>query len=379
MTYNQEITDNLMKRVRRKAVAVFIALCKIFMPKQYFDSIYLPEFLYPNELNKLKLKEKIRCFRHGFLPYEYIWYDLAINDHRNYVPARNNYHKRTLNGSFNAILSNKILFEKHIKTIINGLDKLHVVESVGFIEKGYLKSLKKEIVQGNFLSLLPYLERNDLLLKPISGDGGKGIMLIKKKDDLFLVDNKKIDWDKLVDTLRNLDDYLIQEKIIQKGFANKIYAGSVNSMRIATMIDPDTKQPFIAYAVHRFGSQQSGDIDNISRGGMGAIIDLDDGILSHGIRFSASGEKEIYKVHPVSLNPICNEKIPDWENLVRRILEMARRMPYLKYVGWDIILSNDELFVLEGNVSPHLGLVQMFRPIKEFPLAWNFYKHYKYI
>jgi len=360
-------------------VAVLIAMCKIIMPEKYFDSIYLPEFLYSKDLNKLKLREKIRCFKHGFLPYQYIWYDLANNDYRNYVPARNNYRKRTLNGSFNAILSNKILFEKHIKTIINGIEKLNVVESIGFIEKGYLKSLKKEIVQGNFSSLLSYLERNDLLLKPISGDGGKGIMLIKKKNDHFLIDNKKTDWDELVVTLKKLDDYLIQEKFIQKGFANDIYTESVNSMRIATMIDPVTEQPFIAYAVHRFGSLQSGSIDNISRGGIGALIDLGDGLLSHGLHFSEGCKKEIYNAHPVSANPICNKKIPDWENLTKRLLEMAGRMPYLKYVGWDIILSDDELFVLEGNVSPHLDLVQMFRPIKEFPAAWNFFKHYKYI
>jgi hypothetical protein len=379
LTPNEKIPDNQMKRIKRRAVAFLIALCKIFMPAKYYDSIYLPDFFNSKDLNKLSLREKIWCLKRGFLPYEFIWYDLAHNDFKKYVPARNNYQNRRLNGSFNAILSNKILFEKHIKTVIYGIDKLHTVESIGFIEKGYLMSLQKDIIQGNYSSLLPFLEKNDLVIKPVSGDGGRGVFLIKKKDDIFLLDNKKVDWNELVATLKKLDDYLIQEKIIQQGFANKIYAGSVNSMRIATMIDPVTKQPLIAYAVHRFGSLQSCNIDNISSGGIGAMIDLSDGLLSHGLHFSSDGEKETYYIHPVSLNPICNQKIPDWENLTKRLIEMAGRMPYLKYVGWDIILSDDELLVLEGNVSPHLDLVQMFKPAEEFPAAWNFFKHYKYI
>ena len=42
-----------------------------------------------------------------------------------------------------------------------------------------------------------------------------------------------------------------------KGFAGKIFLVSVNTMRIGTMIDPFTGEPFITYAVHRFGSPQS--------------------------------------------------------------------------------------------------------------------------
>ena len=145
------------------------------------------------------------------------------------------------------------------------------------------------------------------------------------------------------------------------------------------MIDPETHKPFIAYAIHRFGSAESGFIDNINQGGLAALIDLETGTLGEGMKFSFTGGKHIHKVHPVSSHEIINKQVPEWISVKERLIEMAGRMPYLKYVGWDIILSDDELYVLEGNVSPGLGLVQAIKPMIEFPEAWNFFRYYKYV
>jgi glutathione synthase/RimK-type ligase-like ATP-grasp enzyme len=368
-----------MKRIKSGLVKVFFSLCKTLLPKKYYDALYIGDFIRSKKLEGMKPGKKIWCFVHGFLPYEYVWYDLPDNDYRGYVPARSNYQKRLINGSFNAVLGNKLLFEKHIKSIIQGIDKLHVVESIGYIEDGYLKTFHKAINYNKFSSLIPFLEKNDLILKPVLGDGGVGVLIVRKEDDHYLYNNNKVSWNELVDSLKNLNNYLIQEKFLQSGFSSEIYSGSLNTMRIATMIDPDTHNTFIAYAAHRFGSSESGFMDNINQGGLAALIDLKDGRLSEGRNFSVSGEKNTYKLHPVSSNTIYNMQIPDWINLTKKLIEMARRMPYLKYVGWDIILSNDELYILEGNVSPGLGLIQTFKPMSDFPAAWKFFKHYKYV
>ena len=54
-------------------------------------------------------------------------------------------------------------------------------------------------------------------------------------------------------------------------------------------------------------------------------------------------------------------------------------MPYFKHVGWDIIYSNGELYVLEGNIGPGVNLIQIHQPLCEITQAWNFYKHYKFV
>ena len=88
---------------------------------------------------------------------------------------------------------------------------------------------------------------------------------------------------------------------------------------------------------------------------------------------------EVFEKHPVTSAMIFNQEIPNWQDVKRRIIEMARRMPYLKYVGWDFVLSNDDLYVLEGNVSPGLGLVQMYGPLRVNEQAWNFFKFHGYV
>ena len=89
------------------------------------------------------------------------------------MPVRSNCQRRTLNGRFTEILANKLLFEKQLKTVIDGIDNLHVVESIGYIEEGYLRSLHKDIIHGNFSSLMNFLEKNGLIIKPLGADKGE--------------------------------------------------------------------------------------------------------------------------------------------------------------------------------------------------------------
>jgi len=264
-----------------------------------------------------------------------------------------------------------------MQTIINGIDFLHVIENIGYIEEGYLQSLHKNIIPGKYSSLLPLLEKNDLILKPIYGSKGRGVLLLQMESEHYLLDDKKLNWEELILILKNLNNYLIQEKFIQHGFSHNIYPDSLNTMRICTMIDPVTNQPFIAYAVHRFCSSESGYKDNFAQGGIAALID-DTGKLSKGLSFSNEGKKIFYESHPSSNKPIYNERIPNWENLAKSLIEMARKMPYLKNIGWDIVLSNSELYILEGNI-PDLDMIQSLRPAREMTSAWNFFQHYKFI
>lgn len=366
-------------KIKRNIEGAFYKFCKTILPRKYYDSIYIAELIRSKNLKGMKPLRKLWCFMYGFLPYEYIWYDLEKNDYRNYVSSRSSFQNRLINGSFNAILSNKILFEKHIKSVISGIEKLHVVESIGYIEGGFLFPFNKEIISDGFSLLKSTLDKNDIILKPVLGDGGVGVKIIIKDVDQYIYDNKKMRWEELVVSLKKLNNYLLQKKFIQSGLSHDIYPVSVNTMRIGTMIDHETHQPFIGYAIHRFGSDESGFIDNINQGGLASFIDLDTGTLGEGMKFSLSGEKYTYMIHPLSSSKIINKQIPDWLSVKKRLTEMAGRMPYLKYVGWDIILSDGELYILEGNVSPGLGLVQAFKPMSEFPAAWKFFKYYKYV
>lgn len=98
------------------------------------------------------------------------------------------------------------------------------------------------------------------------------------------------------------------------------------------------------------------------------------GKLGKGLSITSDGERVYHEVHPSSLKPITNEKIKNWENLTNSLVEMAGKMPYHKNIGWDIILSDNELYILEGNL-PDLDIIQVFKPAKELTLLWSYFQH----
>ncbi len=372
----QTVCQLFITKIVKRLLPIII---RTFLPKRYYDDIFVPEFLNYVNFRMLNLRKTIRCFRIGFLPFEYLWFDLDRNDFRGYLPTRSNYQKRRINGPYNAILGNKILFERHLKTICAGIKGVYVPENLGYLEKGYLHSLHSDLTSGDLTSIVDLLKRGDLILKLISGDGGVGLVCLTLTDGLYYINDEHVSIERLVGFLKSLDNYLIQRRLRQQGLAGMVFPGSVNTMRIGTMIDPDSGEPFIAFSVHRFGSPKSGFVDNVGQGGITAKIDINSGRLSMAHHYSKEGHMEVFEKHPVTSVMICNQVIPNWEDIKRRILELAGRMPYLKYVGWDFVLSDDDLYVLEGNVSPGLGLVQMYDPMKNYSRAWNFFRHHGYI
>lgn len=120
---------------------------------------------------------------------------------------------------------------------------------------------------------------------------------------------------------------------------------SVNTFRIVTIVDEDGN-PHIAKACFRIGRENSV-VDNFSNGGMTAPIDIKTGIIYGPAR--TSDEREII-IHPDSKLQIVGFKIPDWENYKKFALELAKKFPTMRYVGWDIVKDNKNRFtVIEGN------------------------------
>jgi hypothetical protein len=366
-----------MRNLKSLSLKICWKLLRMILPKKSAFRTFSGEFFSNKYLMKLDYSKIIWCYTHGFLPKEYFAFNLAKNDPNKYLSRLNNVRRGSINGEYSYILGNKIFFERHIKSVIEGIDNLHVIENIAYIDHGNLKSLNKKIIPGKFSSLIAFLEKKDLILKPVSGSRGRGVLLLQKNEDQYLLDFKPVSWEQVVSDLSSLDNYLIQERFIQVGFSHDIYNGSLNCMRICTMIDPETNEPFIPYALHRFGSRDSGYTDNSSLGAISAVISAD-GRLEIGRTLNKNGVIELYEIHPLSNKRIYKEQIPNWENISKSIIEMVRRMPYLNNIGWDVVLSDGELYILEGNIGPGVNIIQVHLPLSDIPRAWNFYKHYKF-
>lgn len=372
-----DVNDKVMIYFNKIINHILWRFSKIIPRDKHFIFTYINDFLKDKHLADINLREKIWCFLNGFLPYEYFAYHFPKNDYKSYLSTYNNYKKASLNGEFNGFLSNKIQFEKHMKPIISGIPFLHLIESIGYIENGKIKFVNEIFQDSELISLISILQNNDLILKPIYGHSGNGVKLLQMVGDYFLIENKKFNRAELMLYLKKLDNYLIQERFNQQGFSHEIYPETLNTLRIATMIDPHTKKSFIAYAAHRFGSFKSGATDNVSKGGVSSLIDIESGKLSTCVTLFEKGKIEFYESHPVSGKPVFNQQIPNWSNIKNSILEMANKMPYFKYVGWDFVLSNEEIYLLEGNNAPGGGF-QIHKPFSEFKPVWDFFQYYKF-
>jgi len=368
-----------MRILKQLLKRLFMGTCRIVLPKKYYYPYFIEEFFKSWKLKNIGITKALWIFSNGFLPNEYFAYNLSDYNKNNYISALRNCKLFSLDGYFIQLLVNKLLFETYLKKEIKGIEGLNIVESIGFIDNhGAIVSLKKEVFDGTLINLHELLSKRELLFKPVSGSSGKGIYLLHRNESKISISGKIINCDELFIFLMKLRNYLIQERFHQIGCFHEISPNSLNTLRIVTMFDPKTNKPFIPFVVHRFGSKRSDFRDSYSQGGISAWVDPDSGIITNG-KANENGEIKTYNYHPVSMKPISGTKIPNWENIKKGILELAKRNPFWKYVGWDVIISDEKAYILEGNHGPELEVIQIHKPIKEIPQAWEFYEYYNSI
>ncbi|MFC6725999.1 sugar-transfer associated ATP-grasp domain-containing protein, partial [Halobium palmae] len=229
--------------------------------------------------------------------------------------------------------------------------------------------------------VLDLLDRQGVLvLKPTYGYGGDGVFVCRRRSGGdYSVNGEsrpRSDVATLVDDLR---DYLVWEFVEQASYAERIFPGSVNTLRVLTLWDYEAGEPFVAGAVHRFGSRRSAPVDNWSLGGLSAEI-RDDGTLSEAARWgSAAGRVDWHAAHPDTEARIEGESVPNWNAVRDRVLEMAATFPYLPRIGWDIVLTPDgRSVVLEINTHPGVETLQVHRPLLADHRTRRFYEYHGY-
>ena len=142
------------------------------------------------------------------------------------------------------------------------------------------------------------------------------------------------------------DNGVLVEELIEQGEEMAVlHPASVNSVRMYTINfgDGDIR---MWYPCIRIGT--GGNF--IAAGAVGSIlagINIGTGIVD------SPGADEFGRtilVHPGTHIPIKGIRIPRWRQLCQKAIEMAERVPTLRYVGWDFVYDkHKEWIVMEGN------------------------------
>src|SRR5690554_1415025 len=321
-----------------------------------------------------KLFSMIKMWSKGFSYDKYYLYNIKENNLKDYLSDYCRAKTVYINFPYNHILNNKIIFEK----VFN--QYLRVAKNYAYIEKGNIHALKEEYSFNNIEDVYNLLiKEGALVVKPVSGGGGKGVSILKYVENNLYFDKNKIDKNVLIKYLHTLDDYVITEFIKQGSFPAQFTKESTNTIRIIMMRNPKTNEPFIAGCAHRFGSSKSSGKDNFSLGGFSVGIDIKTGILSSAVTNPQKGKLLWFDKHPETNKQIKGVKIPNWDKIKTELISVMEKIPYIKYIGWDIILTDDGIIAIEGNDHPETRSVQAHVPLLIDENVKAFYKYHNII
>ena len=222
----------------------------------------------------------------------------------------------------------------------NDKSKFYLIDNKENFYRGYKKFIKRDwiLLNGkNFDEFEDFLEKNKTaIVKPVDGEGGKGV---EKIENINLNQNRIL-YEKLVKNKQNI----VEQCIIQHKELNELYRGSVNSLRMFTFYKDG--RVYFLQAILKIGN--GGVVDNFSSGGMYAYIDENGYVYTEAI----DREDNIFAEHPISKHKIVGFKVPMFEEAVELVKEAAKVVPEVRYVGWDVAISDNGPMIIEGNCFP---------------------------
>ena len=296
-------------------------------------------------IRKKDLKESVKCARRVSTqtgkPFLYHWIDClkcivlygcsplqykeggffelrSFDRNKTYTKYRSFRIKRLFNNpDFESVLNNKVEFNKHFSKYV-----------------GRKWIYCREASQEELTDFL--LSNKRIIVKPISLSKGNGI---------YELDRNKPD-EEIVNSFLG-KEVLLEECIIQHPlmcFGNK----SVNTLRITTLLDSQGEVHIIK-PVLRCGVGEA-IVDNYCAGGVLYPIHSEYGIIEGPGGNRKSGQ--VVFVHPGTNIFMIGRDIPYWNEAIDLVTSAAKQIPQLRFVGWDVAITENGPVLIEGNTRP---------------------------
>ena len=263
----------------------------------------------------------------GYTDYFLFYFENLNNRQRSTYITRgvnNNYIKYLNDSNFYNYFRDKILFNDTFKE---------------YIKRDYLDLNKASLEEfENFIK-----KHKEIMVKPIDSTGGFGIEKI--------VIDKKINNKKLYNELIEKKQFLVEECVKQHKEMDKLSASSVNTLRIVTIRKDDNVH--IMLRCIRMGNGINA-VDNFHSGGMYSMFD-ENGII---ITDAVDRKGNSYEKHPFTHTKIKGFRIPYFKEAIDMCIKGSKVIPEIRYIGWDVAITNNGPVIIEGNELPGYDLYQ---------------------
>ncbi len=295
------------------------------------------------DFDKLYPMLKESMVKYHWDTYEFFIYhyqDLTPEERLTFVPE---YEKNVFCDKVNNWKSAKV-FESKWKTYQTYKD--YFGRECCLLSKDFLE--KKDEALFSFLS-----KHSSFILKPDSSSQGRGVSIIHAADvdEAVEIIKSKIQKKKGL--------FVLEELIRQSSELGAFHPSSVNSIRLRVFRFDDRMEVLPSnLRLGRGGSV----VDNTGKGGISASLN------EEGIVVTACDENGTrYETHPDSGLKIIGYQVPRWDEAVALANKLCQIVPDVRYVGWDLALTDKGWVVIEGNDKGMFEGIQMplqkgFRP-----------------
>lgn len=185
--------------------------------------------------------------------------------------------------------------------------------------------------------VLHFLEgKKEIFLKPAHGECGHGVERVKLADHP--------DVNELCDHIMSGRFDMLEEVIEQHPALEALHPGSVNCTRYITLID-DNGEPHLLYAAQKAGKGDSF-IDNNC---MFTPVDFETGKLKYPAHSGDTTLGIVYEDHPDTGIHFQGYQLPFVQESIATVMEAAKQIPQVRYVGWDVATTPNGPEFVEGN------------------------------
>lgn len=328
------------------------------------------------EFTSLSLAERVWYWRRGFLSRSAVLYDFDRYDYEEFLTDYQRYVRtRGINGRFGYALDNKLMLYGVLSGFSDRLPELH-----GIIDDGTFRSISLTGERGPTRPAIEWAEELDVgetvVVKWVLGGGGNNVLLCTPTEEGYRVNGESVSRADLRERLAGMEDYIATGFSQQAEYAETFYPEATNTVRAVTMWDTERDEPFIARAIHRIGTGKTKPMDNWSQGALGALID-ESGKIGECVTYPFDGELTWRETHPDTGARIAGTRIPGWEQVREGLLDVADSVPYLPYVGWDLVITGDgEFEIIEANNYPGMKSLQVHGPLCADERVERFYREH---
>lgn len=229
----------------------------------------------------------------------------------------------------------------------NNKEYNHIFLNKSEFNEKFKKYLNREyiILDNNKDEFNKFIKNKTLIFcKPINGTHG---------DNMQKINPKEFDGD-LYDYLIKKNLRLVEEVVIQCKKMNDLYPYAINTVRIITVHRYDGDVRVVA-AYQRIGNHGY-IVDNYNGGGMVVPINEETGIIEYP---AVDKLKNVYHSHPMTNTKIVGFKVPMYKEAVALAKKCAKVVDEIRYVGWDIAITENGPTIIEGNEYPGHDIYQL--------------------